>query len=192
MIIPKLETKRLILRPLIVSDAKAITKYLQEPIFHKILSDLPNPYTRDDAKKYIKKSKNKIKRKYPTLTFGLYSKELKEIIGIQSFGPIKNNRCHTGSFIGKPFWRKGLSSEARIEILKYLFNTLKLHKICCEVRGYNIRSQKYIEKIGFKRQGIFRKNLKINNKWIDIYYYEILKEEFNYKKLIKKYKIYIL
>ncbi len=175
---PILETKRLILRPLKLSDALAITKYLQDPIFKEFITDLPKQYTINDAIKYIKESRNKTRRKQPTLTFGLYSKELKEIIGIQSFGPIRNNRCHTGSFIGKPFWRKGLSSEARKEILKYVFTKLKLHKVCCEIRENNIRSQKYNEKLGFKKQGIFRKNIKIKNKWYDQYYYEILEEEF--------------
>lgn len=84
----------------------------------------------------------------------MYNKELKEVISIQSFGPIKDNKCHTGSQVRETFWNTGLIIETRSKILKYLFNILKLHKIYCEIREDNIRSQKLIEKYGFQKKNI--------------------------------------
>lgn len=182
----KLETKRLILRPLLKKDATSITKYLQNPIFPKTLFDITHPYTIKNALKYIQQVRQNKKRNHPTITYAIFSKDLEEVIGIISCGPIKNKRCHTGSWIGKPLWHTGLMIEARLEILKWLFNDLNLNKVCCEIIEDNKRSQKHITKFGFKKQGVFQKNVKINNRWQDQYYYELLAEQFDYNKLKKK------
>jgi RimJ/RimL family protein N-acetyltransferase len=50
----------------------------------------------------------------------------------------------------------------------------------------NKRSQKHIEKFGFKRQGYFRDEVIICGKFRNAYYYELLNKEFNYNKLKKK------
>ena len=91
----KLETKRLILRPLLKKDATSITKYLQHPIFPKTLFDINHPYTIKDALKYIQQTRQKKKRKQPTITYGIFSKDLEEVIGIISCGQIRNKKCNT-------------------------------------------------------------------------------------------------
>jgi [ribosomal protein S5]-alanine N-acetyltransferase len=184
----KIETKHLILRPLKKSDAVSITKYLQEKAISDNTMNIPYPYSLEDGYKFIKISKANKKRLLFTLDFGIYHKELKEVIGNVSLTKIdlKNKNCESGSWIGKPFWGSGLIHEAKIEMYKFAFDKLKLRKIYSKVFSFNPRSFKHLEKLGFVRQGLYRKHLFLNNKFIDECYYEMLKEEFKYKDLKEK------
>lgn len=183
----KLETKHLILRSLKKSDALSITKYLQE----KEISEntlIPYPYSLEDGYSFVKKSKANKKKLLFNLEFGVYHKELKEVIGVVSLTRIdlNNKNCESGSWIGKPFWGSGLIHEAKIEMYKFAFENLRLRKIYSKVFTYNPRSYKHLEKLGFVRQGLFRKHFCKKGKFIDEYYYEMLKEEFKYKDLKEK------
>ena len=183
----KLETKHLILRSLKKSDALSITKYLQE----KAISEntlIPYPYSLEDGYSFVKKSRANKKKLLFNLEFGVYHKELKEVIGVVSLMKIdlKNKNCESGSWIGKPFWGSGLIHEAKIEMYRFAFENLRLRKIYSKVFTYNPRSYKHLEKLGFVRQGLFRKHFCKKGKFIDEYYYEMLKEEFKYKDLKKK------
>lgn len=183
----KLETKHLILRSLKKSDAVSITKYLQE----KEISEntlIPYPYSLEDGYSFVKKSKANKKKLLFNLDFGVYHKDLKEVIGVVSLMKIdlNNKNCESGSWIGKPFWGSRLIHEAKIEMYRFAFENLRLRKIYSKVFTYNPRSYKHLEKLGFVRQGLFRKHFCKKGKFIDEYYYEMLKEEFKYKDLKKK------
>lgn len=183
----KLETKNLILRALKKSDAPSITKYLQEKAISDNIPIIPFPYSLKDGYKFIEITRENRKKLLFSLDFGVYHKELKEIIGVVSLIKIdlKNKNCESGSWIGKPFWGTGLIYEAKIEMYKFAFEKLKLRKIYSKVFMSNTRSYKHLEKLGFVRQGIFRKHIIKNDKFVDEYYYEMLKEEFKYS-LLKK------
>ena len=185
----KIETKNLILRPLKKTDASSITKYLQEKKFNKNTTSIPYPYTLKDAEFFINLTKEKLKKEVPNLEIGVYHKQLKEVIGIVSLLKIDldNNNAESGSWIGKPFWGSGLIHEAKIELYRFGFQKLKLRKIHSRVFSFNPRSFKHLEKLGFKRQGVFKQHHLKGKKYIDEYYYEMLKEEFDYKKLKKKF-----
>jgi [ribosomal protein S5]-alanine N-acetyltransferase len=182
----KIETNNLILRPLRKTDAISITKYLQEKEISKNTT-IPYPYTLKDGEAFVKRSQTIDKNNFK-LKFGVYNKKLKEIIGIVSLLKIdlKHKNAESGSWIGKPFWGTGLIYEAKIEMYKYGFENIKLRKITSKVYEFNPRSYKHLEKLGFVKQGVFRKHTLINNKFYDNYYYEMLKEEFKYSQLKKK------
>lgn len=184
----KIETKHLILRSLKKSDAKSITKYLQEKEISDNTMNIPHPYSLEDGYNFIKKSRAAKKKLLFSLDFGVYHKDLKEVIGVVSLMKIdlNNRHCESGSWIGKPFWGSGLIHEAKIEMYKFAFDKLKLNKIYSKVFSFNPRSFKHLEKLGFVRQGFYRKHIFRKGKFIDEYYYEMLKEEFKYKDLKEK------
>jgi [ribosomal protein S5]-alanine N-acetyltransferase len=186
----KIETKNLILRPLKKTDAKSIRKYLQEKEISDNTMNIPYPYSLKDAECFINLTKKNLKKFMPNLELGVYHKQKKEVIGMVSLLKIDltNNNAESGSWIGKPFWGSGLIHEAKIELYRFGFQKLKLRKIHSKVFSFNPRSFKHLEKLGFKRQGVFRQHVIKNKKYIDEYYYEMLKEEFEYNKLKKKLK----
>ncbi|WP_416043089.1 GNAT family N-acetyltransferase [Bacillus halotolerans] len=72
-----------------------------------------------------------------------------------------------GYFLDKAHNGKGLMTEAVRLIVDYAFYDLKLHRIEAGVMPRNLGSMRVLEKAGFHKEGIARKNVKINGKWED-------------------------
>ncbi len=75
--------------------------------------------------------------------------------------------------------RKGYGTRAVKALIKYAFNELNMHCVYCKVIECNIASQKIVEKIGFKREGILRERIYKNGNYHDVIVWSILKDEFN-------------
>ncbi len=76
------------------------------------------------------------------------------------------------------YWRKGYTTEAVLEILKFGFSTLGLHRIEAGCAVGNVASIKVLEKVGMTNEGRKRKILPIRGQWVDNYFYSILETEF--------------
>ena len=79
----------------------------------------------------------------------------------------------------KSQWGKGYGKEATLLILKHAFEELNLNRIYLTVRIDNNKAISLYKKIGFVQEGILRKAVYKNNKFIDMIIMSILKEEFN-------------
>lgn len=184
------ETDRLILRSFKTSDAKHIVENYKDKVYSQNIPNLPHPYTLKHAHDFIKKSKSKINRKKePAIQFAIFSKEDNRVIGGASLNKIdfKDKKCESGSCLTKKYWGKKYIYEAKLEVYKYAFNVLKLNKIYSKVLSHNLRSKKHLENLGFKEVGYFKKDYFHKNKFLDVYILELLKEEFKYKELKKKF-----
>ncbi|MGZ4160285.1 MAG: GNAT family N-acetyltransferase, partial [Neobacillus sp.] len=72
---------------------------------------------------------------------------------------------------------KGIMTEAVQLVVDYAFNVLGLHRIAAGVMPYNIGSIRVLEKAGFEKEGIARKNVMINGKWQDHEILSIINQE---------------
>ena len=73
---------------------------------------------------------------------------------------------------------KGYCVEAAKMVLKYTFEELNAHKVVAMCNQYNIASYKVIEKLGMRREGVFKEELPWQNKWADQFFYCILATEY--------------
>ena len=73
---------------------------------------------------------------------------------------------------------KGYAREALHHYLKWMFGTLGIHRITIECYSTNLRAIKFFKKIGFKKEGILREAVFINEKYRDIISLGLLKKEF--------------
>jgi ribosomal-protein-alanine N-acetyltransferase len=76
------------------------------------------------------------------------------------------------------YWKRGYTTEALLEILKFGFEKLKLHRIEAGCAVGNFASIRVLEKVGMTNEGRKREILPIRGKWIDNYFYSILENEF--------------
>jgi len=81
---------------------------------------------------------------------------------------------------------KGYALEATHVIVDYLFLSKNIVRIQAGTHVDNITSKKALEKAGFKREGIHRKEMFIRGKWADICIYSILKEEWKEPKILTR------
>lgn len=75
---------------------------------------------------------------------------------------------------------KGYGSDAIMTIMAYAFYEAGLNKLWGEILPYNIASYKaYVEKCGWKVEGVLRKHIFRKGSFHDLYRVSILKEEFD-------------
>jgi len=81
---------------------------------------------------------------------------------------------------------KGYGSEAVTVFVDYIFLSRDLVRIQARTDVRNIGSQKILEKVGFKREGIVRKSMFIHGEWRDTQLYSILREEWKEPRVLAK------
>jgi len=77
------------------------------------------------------------------------------------------------------YWGKGLMTEAVKEVIKYGFEKMNLNRIYARCFMENIGSQKVLEKVGMKFEGILREQMFIKSKFSDMKIYSILRKEYH-------------
>ena len=139
---PKLESKRLILQPLKITDAK---KYAQMGRIHR---DKPLN-TEAKAKAYLKKELTNKKDGY---FLAVIEKMTNKIVGELEFCHMDWYRDTAGELcyaFGKEFWGKGYATEALNLITKYIFEKLGFSRILIYFQKRNIAVTKILGKCGY-------------------------------------------
>lgn len=109
--------------------------------------------------------------------FGIFRQDSDELVGVITLsdiirGPIQS--CFVGYSMDQDHNGKGFMTEAVELVVAYGFRALNLHRIEAGVMPSNAGSQRVLEKCGFEREGLWRKNVRINGKWEDHYAYGII------------------
>jgi [ribosomal protein S5]-alanine N-acetyltransferase len=150
---PVLTTERLILRQLDDADAEAFYELYSEPDVPKYL-DWDGPGSVDVAKMIIAYFNDQY-RKREVIRWAIVSKETNKLIGTCIIcGFTRNSICDVGYDLAKPEWGKGIMQEALKELLKFVDEDLKFHRVQAQVRPPNIASQMLLKKLGFKEEGM--------------------------------------
>jgi RimJ/RimL family protein N-acetyltransferase len=80
--------------------------------------------------------------------------------------------------IGNPAcWGRGYGTEAMELLLSFAFHELNLHRIQLTVFDYNRRAIALYEKLGFRREGVFREFMQRDGRRHDMLLYGLLRQE---------------
>ncbi|AUN31505.1 GNAT family N-acetyltransferase [Niveispirillum cyanobacteriorum] len=82
-----------------------------------------------------------------------------------------------GYWVGRPYARRGYTSEAARLMLSFAFGQLGLHRVEAACLPTNQASSGVLEKVGFTKEGYARAYLRINDKWADHILYAILRDD---------------
>jgi UDP-4-amino-4,6-dideoxy-N-acetyl-beta-L-altrosamine N-acetyltransferase len=77
---------------------------------------------------------------------------------------------------------KGTGSRMEFLALEHVFNSLKLHKLHCEVLAFNTPVIKLHQKFGFQVEGIFRQHHLVDDQYVDIFRLGLLNDEWANKR----------
>jgi ribosomal-protein-alanine N-acetyltransferase len=148
---PTIQTRRLTLRPLALSDATAIQRQFNNwNVIKNLASVVPWPYPDDGAETFIKQQLGKIAAGEEIYQWVLV---LKPGDG-QAIGNIgfrlgaDNPKGNRGFWIAEPYWNKGLMTEAITSVNDFVFRTLGLESFyVCNVVS-NAASRRVKQKTG--------------------------------------------
>lgn len=147
------ETKRLILRPLELSDAQEMFDMNKNPNVHKYLWQTPEKAI-DESIKVIEY----VQKQYSENNIGRFATILKETGDFVGWTGIKfvNDHIENGNTnfydygyrLNEKFWNKGFATEASVFWLDYGFNQLKIDKMNAYTHSENGASNHVLQKVG--------------------------------------------
>ncbi len=175
-----LESKRLILRKLQISDLEDFHSFRSNPEICKFQSF--KPFTIEDSKKFIDEQSN---AEFGTpgewVQTGIVWKENNKLVGDFALKPDRDEPriVEIGVTLNTEFQGKGFAVEAFNKVFEYLFTETETHRIIGLLDTENIGSRKLMENLNFRREAHFIKSywdMKLNE-WRDEYVYAILKDD---------------
>jgi RimJ/RimL family protein N-acetyltransferase len=166
-----IETERLRIRRFDYADWEALSTYTTDPLIMKYMEE--GPHTVEQAQDFVRKS---IEEEVYALPVILKSEE--RLIGHMVFHPWFAPRTYEIGWAFHPaYHRQGFAPEAALALLRYGFETLRLHRIIATCQPENKPSYRVMEKIGMRREGHFQKCIyRDETTWWDEYFYAILEE----------------
>lgn len=178
----KFTGKKIYIRTLVASDAEALLSFhTRNRDFFKPFTPIKKEdfYTLDTQLKMIEDGIRQ-RENDTRYSFGIFLIETEELIGNVTLSEILRGSlqsCLIGYSMDEMHNGKGYMTEAVSLAVDFGFNELKLHRIEAGVMPHNLGSIKVLEKVGFQKEGIARKNVHINGKWEDHQILAIIAEE---------------
>ena len=114
-------------------------------------------------------------------SFLIFKTDDKTLLGGINIGNVRrgvSQSASLGYWIGEKYSRNGYMKEALKILIPSLFVDLRLNRIEAATLEENIASKNLLKKIGFKKEGVLRKYLKINGTWRDHILYGLLENDF--------------
>jgi ribosomal-protein-alanine N-acetyltransferase len=179
---PTLTTERLVLRPFQPSDAKAVQKLAGHELIAATTAGIPHPYPDGLAEVWISRHADSFTDGID-VHFAVALKATNELVGcVVIFGiSLPNSKAELGYWIGVDYWGHGYCTEACHAALDYAFRVRGFNKISARHVDINPTSGKVMQKLGMRREGSMKKDVRKNGVFHDIEAYGILAEEFQSK-----------
>ena len=114
-------------------------------------------------------------------SFLIFKSDDNTLLGGINIGNVRrgvSQSASLGYWIGEKYSRNGYMKEALKLLIPSLFVDLRLNRIEAATLQENIASKNLLKKIGFKKEGVLRKYLKINGTWRDHILYGLLENDF--------------
>ena len=166
------EMSNVYIRPLIQSDADellSIEKRNRAFFENYSINHPENYWTLETQRELIEKWEQNTKKEIE-YRFGIFKTTEDILIGtIGLFQVIRGPResALLGYSLDQKHNGKGYTTEATKLVVNYAFEILNLHRIEAGVMPDNIGSIRVLEKAGFHKEGVAKKNVKINGSWED-------------------------
>ena len=169
---------RLLLRPVIESDAPSIQAYhsLEEVAKYQFWEPRSEEAVRGEVKKWTTHSQIDGEG---DLQLAVILKKSGELIG-DVFFKITDAAARQGTVgytFNPAFQGKGYATEAAKVMLKLGFETFDLHRMFARCDARNVPSWRLMERLGMRREAHFKEHALFKGGWDEEFYYAILQRE---------------
>ena len=182
----RIETERLILRPMVLGDEDDLLEYQSHP---DIVRYIPWPQrTREQVRSAIEKvvetGKFQLLKDHDYLVLVWEVKagaHAGKVIGQSSMAlRSATDKCSDiGWVTHQNFQRQGYALEATRALMEYAFSHFPLHRIVADIDTRVPESAALAEKLGMRLEGTFKDGEFFKGSWCDMWLYAILESEFH-------------
>ena len=174
-----IQTERLVIRPFVVTDAKRVFECCNDYEVVKTTLGIPWPYSEKMAESWIGRKEIEIKEG-SSHEYAICLKENPDnIVGCISLMGTNSaaKKAELGYWLERKLWGKGIATEAAKAMIDYGFNTLGLNSIYARFFDINPASGRVMEKCGMTYAGMLRNHEFRFDKYYNIKFFELLKED---------------
>jgi RimJ/RimL family protein N-acetyltransferase len=174
---PTLQTERLLLRPLVPGDAPAVQALAGEREVAYNTLHIPHPYPDGAAEKWI----GTLPVAYDcgeSVVFGVALRDGGALVGTCGLTlELAHARAEIGYWIGRPYWGRGLATEAAHATVEYAFTRLGIRRVHAHYYTRNPASGAVMRKLGMKHEGTLRAHVLKWGVFEDIEIFGVLRDE---------------
>lgn len=174
----KLDTERLVLRPLKESDEADLYPIFNDPeVTHNLL--ISYPYPRQRMLPWIRE-RIEAYRHRERYVFAMELKESRKVIGVCGLVAVtwEHMNAELIYWLGKSHWNKGYVTEAARRMIRFGFEDLGLERISVGCFARNTASSRVIEKLEFQPEGRVRHEFLKDGEYLDAIHYGMIREEY--------------
>lgn len=173
---PTIETARLLLRALELSDAPELLRHFSDPDMLNYMDFEPLEHL-EDARGVIGWGQS-LFAEGSGILWGLFEQQSGRLIGSLNLErKASPHRAEITYDLAPDWWGQGLMPEAVHAVLPYVFNTLGIARLETTVHVRNFRSVGVLLKIGFQIEGVLRAYKVFHGELADVLSFSLLADE---------------
>ncbi len=146
---PIIETERLRLRAPKVQDAARLAQLANDADIARMTSSLPHPYSLSDAETFLGGAARLDRERHAA--FAMESDG--QLIGMLGFHPGRDGHSELGYWLGRPYWGRGLATEAAKGALRWAAQVWRRRFVFARHFSDNAASGQVLCKAGFLYTG---------------------------------------
>ena len=175
--IPRVETQRLVLRPLGLDDARDVQALAGDFAIADTTARIPHPYEDGMAEAWIASLAEAI-RPHRESVFGIEERASGRFVGtVGLVSPGEDGDAELGYWIGRPYWNQGFATEAARVVVDFAFEYIGSARVHAHHFSRNPSSGRVLQKLGFRYRGA-RRNFEVApDRFEDVELYELAKKE---------------
>jgi len=178
IMLTKIDTPRLRLRPLAPADAPALQRAAAAGAIADTMISVPHPYPPGEAARFI--AHCQVEREAGRgLAFAIEGRAEGELIGFIEVRAIEpeHAQAELSFWLIEACWGLGYMSEAVRAAVGYAFTTLGLNRLYAHHMTRNPASGRVLERNGFQREGVLRQRVRKWGSYEDVALWALLRED---------------
>ena len=172
--LPVLETDRLLLRPMRMSDARDLYTYASDPEVSRHVLWEPHQSIHD-SRQMLRAVRWQYRRGLPS-SYAIVLKKSGRMIGTIGFMWVNTEyrSAEVGYSLARSYWNQGLMTEALKRLLTFGFEELRLNRIEAQHETDNPASGRVMAHAGMRYEGTMRQRIVNKGHYADVAVYAIL------------------
>ncbi|MFN2383863.1 MAG: GNAT family N-acetyltransferase [Gemmatimonadota bacterium] len=156
-------------------DAASLVRHADDrEVWRNLRDRFPSPYTEGDAKRWLRVAS----REDPGMNFAIaVDGEAVGGIGLGAQPDVFRRSVEIGYWLGRPYWGRGIMTEAVRAVTAYGFATLDVGRIFAGVFDWNPASARVLEKAGYTFEARLRRDVTKDGHTLDRLMYAVTRED---------------